>query len=589
MQYTGIFLSLTLAASCVPATQSQAGYGAENTYAAAAGFANTGIRLATLGDTEANTENPEASISDSGQTATPTPDTDADQSEQALSTIRISVGNGQATPQYQAGQKVEKLMLRVTNGGSTKAQNVVITPVINDAAEWPFDIDSMNYEVNLPDLLPGETNTEAVWQNLKVREDVETKSYKLVFHISYDDGKSEYECDKSVYVKTAGTKTDDPQEPPYPPYPPTYQIIVPGQTTDGQPSGDQQGSQPSDGSQQGGQTTEPNVQDIVNSGGVYNGDVSAVGGGGGDEKKGTPRVIVTGFSTEPGTVNAGTNFRLVVHVKNTSTTTAVSNMLFDFQAPSAGTEAAAEAPAFLPSSGSSSVYLDRIPAGETRDIAIDLNARADLTQKPYSINLSMIYEDGNASQYEGSSSLAIPVYQAARFEFSDIEISPASIEVGQEANLMCSLYNTGRVKLYNVKVKFAGDGLSAKEVFVGNLDSGATGSIDGMLTGESEIMPGTKCKMIVTYEDESGNASSTEKEFELVVTAAMEMDMGDMEMMGEMPVEEKGFPVIPVAVGAAIVLVVVVAVVLTRRRKKKRALAEEEDLADEVDRFTEDE
>lgn len=155
---------------------------------------------------------------------------------------------------------------------------------------------------------------------------------------------------------------------------------------------------------------------------------------------------------------------------------------------------------------------------------------------------------------------------------------------------MCSLYNTGRVKLYNVKAKFMGDGINGKDVFVGNLDSGATGTIDGMLAGESEISPGTKCKMIITYEDESGNQSSVEKEFEIEVTPAMDsdMDMG-MNVMGEMPMEEKGFPVIPVAIGAAIVLVVVISVVLLRRRKKKRALAEEEDLADEVDRFTEDE
>ena len=104
------------------------------------------------------------------------------------------------------------------------------------------------------------------------------------------------------------------------------------------------------------------------------------------------------------------------------------------------------------------------------------------------------------------------------------------------------------------------------------------------------MAPGTKCKMILTYEDESGNQSSMERDFEMEVTPSMEsdMDMG-MEMMGEIPMEEKGFPVIPVAVGGVIVLVVVVSVVLLRRRKKKRALAEEEDLADEVDRFTEDE
>lgn len=564
-QWTGIFLGLSLAVSCVPVIHSQAGYDAAHTWAAAAGVSGMGIMSATTG-----TADPDGNPTNVSGTADP-PDADSGNS---LSTIRISVGNGQATPQYQAGQKVDKLTVTVKNSGVSSAQNVVITPVINAAEEWPFEIDSMNYEQELKEIQAGKS-TEAIWSDLKVREDVETKSYKLVFRISYDDGKKEYECEKSVYVKTAGTKGNEPEEPGYPPYPPI--IINP-------PSVEQPGDQPSDG-----QPEEPDQGDM-GEGGVYNGDISAVGGGGGsDERKGVPRVIVTGFNTEPGTVNAGSNFRLIVHVKNTSTTTAVSNMLFDFQAPSAGTEAAAEAPAFLPSSGASSIYLDQIPAGETRDVAIDLNARADLVQKPYSINMSMLYEDSNASQYEGSSSLAIPIYQAARFEFSEIELSPASIEVGQEANLMCSLYNTGRVKLYNVKVKFMGDGISAKEVFVGNLDSGATGTIDGMLTGESEIMPGTKCKMVVTYEDESGNPSSREEEFEIQVTAPMEMDMGDMEMMGEMPEEAKGFPVIPVVIAAAVILVIVLAVVLTRRRKKKRAQAEEEDLVDEVDRFTEDE
>lgn len=564
-QWTGIFLGLSLAVSCVPVIHSQAGYDAAHTWAAAAGVSGMGIMSATTG-----TADPDGNPTNASGTADP-PDADSGNS---LSTIRISVGNGQATPQYQAGQKVDKLTVTVKNSGVSSAQNVVITPVINAAEEWPFEIDSMNYEQELKEIQAGKS-TEAIWSDLKVREDVETKSYKLVFRISYDDGKKEYECEKSVYVKTAGTKGNEPEDPGYPPYPPI--IINP-------PSVEQPGDQPSDG-----QPEEPDQGDM-GEGGVYNGDISAVGGGGGsDERKGVPRVIVTGFNTEPGTVNAGSNFRLIVHVKNTSTTTAVSNMLFDFQAPSAGTEAAAEAPAFLPSSGASSIYLDQIPAGETRDVAIDLNARADLVQKPYSINMSMLYEDSNASQYEGSSSLAIPIYQAARFEFSEIELSPASIEVGQEANLMCSLYNTGRVKLYNVKVKFMGDGISAKEVFVGNLDSGATGTIDGMLTGESEIMPGTKCKMVVTYEDESGNPSSREEEFEIQVTAPMEMDMGDMEMMGEMPEEAKGFPVIPVVIAAAVILVIVLAVVLTRRRKKKRAQAEEEDLVDEVDRFTEDE
>lgn len=147
-------------------------------------------------------------------------------------------------------------------------------------------------------------------------------------------------------------------------------------------------------------------------------------------------------------------------------------MLFDMQAPSSGSEGAAEAPAFLPASGSSSVYLDGIPAGGTSDISIELNARADLVKKPYSISMSMKYEDSSAAQYEAQSSLAIPVIQDARFEFSKIEIAPETVAVGEEANISCSLYNLGRVKMYNVKARFEGKMIESDEQFIGNLDSG---------------------------------------------------------------------------------------------------------------------
>ncbi len=482
--------------------------------------------------------------------------------------IRVSVGDGQSTPEYTAEQQVE-LVVKVTNQGVADAQNVRITPVIDNAADWPFVIESMNYEQNLGTIKAGEF-AEAKW-TLTVRADVETKSYKSQFAISYDDGVAPYDVQKNIYVNTTAKPAENPGE-------------DPNQAPDQNAEGDAQGTPGGEGTDPGsGEGSEGAV--IPDAGGVYNSE--PIFSGGGSTNKSVPRVIVTGFATDPGTVNAGGNFRLVVHVKNTSATTAVSNMLFDLQAPAAGTEGAAEAPAFLPASGSSSIYLDCIPAGETRDIAIDLNARADLIQKPYSIALTMKYEDGNAVQYEGASSLAIPVQQAARFEFSEIEIAPESIEVGEEANLTCSLYNTGRVKLYNVKASFVGDGIKAKDVFVGNLESGATGMIDGMLTAESEIPAGTKCKMVVTYEDVSGNVATTEKEFELEV---LPMAMDDMGVSAEPMPEEASVPVFPIAIGAVVVVAaIVLIVVLLRRKKKKQALAEEEDLADEVDRLTEDE
>ncbi|EGN36644.1 hypothetical protein HMPREF0988_02087 [Lachnospiraceae bacterium 1_4_56FAA] len=469
--------------------------------------------------------------------------------------IRLSVGDGQSTPQYAAEEQVE-LVVKVTNQGVADAQNVRITPMIDNAADWPFVIESMNYEQNLGTIKAGE-RVEAKWA-LTVRSDVETKSYKSLFAISYDDGKTPYDVQKTIYVNTTAKPAEQPgggdggsvQDPNTNP---NTDPQTPGET----PGGDA-GSDSGDLSGMGGAM-------IPGDGGVYNSD--PVVSGGGSTSKSVPRVIVTGFATDPGAVNAGSNFRLTVHVKNTSSATAVSNMLFDLQAPAAGTEGAAEAPAFLPASGSSSIYLDSIPAGETRDITIDMNARADLLQKPYSIALTMKYEDGNAVQYEGASSLAIPVQQAARFEFSDIEIAPGSVEVGEEANLTCSLYNTGRVKLYNVKASFVGDGIKGKDVFVGNLESGATGTIDGMLTAESEIPAGTKCKMVVTYEDVSGNVSTTEKEFELEV---LPMAADDMPADAATVEQKASIPVVPIVIGVLVVAGVVLTIVLLRRKRKNR-------------------
>ena len=466
--------------------------------------------------------------------------------------IEISIGEGQPTPEFKAGETDRLLEIKLRNRSQTaEAKNIIITPVIDDANTWPFSVDNINNEVRVGDLaIEGNENNEAIaqWSNLVVRSDIESKYYKLPFKITYDDSEGNvYQLDKYVHVKAnAADKPEEEKE-----------------------------------------QEEENTEPPMEAGGFSNGEVSMSGGGGGStEKSNVPRVIVTGFNTDPGAVNAGSDFKLIIHLKNTSARTAVSNMLFDLQAPSSGTEAASEAPAFLPSSGSSTIYLDSIPAGGTQDISIALNARADLVQKPYSISMSMKYEDSDATQYESSSSLAIPVKQAARFEFSDLEIAPEAVAVGEEANITCSLYNTGRIKLYNVKAKFQGDGIEGKDVFVGNVDSGATGSIDGIVTATKEMTADQKCKMVVSYEDESGKASTVEKEFSLQITP--EQAPMDMSQMAEAPMD-KGLPIVPIVIAVAVVAAVVIIIIVLKMRKKKMKSVEEEDLLDEVDRFTEDE
>ena len=493
------------------------------------------------------------------------------EAERTLARIQLSVGEGQETPVFQAGEKA-KLQVSVKNTGNTDAQHVRIAPVIKEESEWPFELDQMNYEQDLGTVEAG-GQTDAVWGGgdslLTVKNSVTGKAYKLNFHITYDDGEKVYETEKYVFVKT-GARTDPS-----------------GETSSG---GGSSAKPPSGETSSGGGSSakSPSGEEAggMTAGSVYNSEPVASGRSGAGSSS-VPRVIVTGFSTEPGDVRAGSNFKLVVHLKNTSSQTAVSNMLFDFQAPSSGTEAAAEAPAFLPASGSSSVYLDSIPAGSTKDIAIDLNARADLVQKPYSISLNMKYEDSGAAQYEAQSSLAIPVRQEARFEFSKIQIAPDTVSVGEEANITCSLYNLGRVKMYNVKARFEGKMIDSQEQFIGNLEAGATGTIDAIVTAKKKTKDGEECRLILTYEDDAGNVSTAEQKFKMTVTE--ENAGGDMKMVSADEPEEGHSPLGAVAAVLAVGAAAVVSAVLIKRRKNKIRQSEEEEMFDEVERLTEDE
>lgn len=496
--------------------------------------------------------------------------------EKTLARIQLSVGDGQETPVFRAGEKA-KLRISVKNTGNTAAQNVRIAPVIKSEADWPFELDQLNYDQDLGSVEAG-GKADAVWGGgdvpLAVKDSVTGKAYKLTFRITYDDGEKAYEAEKYVFVKTEAKPGSSEEKP-----------------SGGTPSGDvpESGKPSGESPVSGGQTAggggygsaaEPEA------GSVYNSEPTVAGGG--SASTSVPRVIVTGFSTEPGEVRAGSNFKLVVHLKNTSSRTGVSNMLFDFQAPSSGSEAAAEAPAFLPASGSSSIYLDSIPAGGTKDISIELNARADLVQKPYSISMSMKYEDSGAAQYEAQSSLAIPIRQEARFEFSKMQIAPDTVSVGEEANISCSLYNLGRVKMYNVKARFEGKMIDTQEQFIGNLDAGATGTIDAIVTAKKATKGSEECKLVLTYEDDAGNVSTAEQKFKMTVLE--ETAVEETGMMPEAVPEESGNPVgLAAAVLAVIAAAAAGTVIFIKHRKKKIREAEEEEMFDEVERFTEDE
>ena len=458
---------------------------------------------------------------------------------------------------------------------SKKITNIVIEPYIadDDIGKWPFQKDNQDDEQRIEELEAGKKYDEIVFKFTE-RDNIESGNHKIYFRCSYkyEDG-TEDTFDKGFWVKTIAKPEEKKEDKP-------IEVHI----TDKTPKDKEDDAEKEE--------KKPEKDPSEEEGGISNGEASYSGGGGGDDGgsgDGTvPRVIVTGFDTKPRNVKAGTDFTLTVHLKNTSKKTRVKNMLFDLNAPEEGSDEQTTAPAFLPSSGSSSIYLDGMKANGTADISIKLNAKSDLLQKPYSVELSMKYEDSSANAVEAASSLSIPVKQDARFEFSDFEINPESVAVDDEANVMCNLYNLGRIKLYNVRATFEGNCIEKEEVFVGNVESGATASIDAMLKGTQASQGPEPVTMTMSYENEEGEATTEEKELMLEVTEGMDEGMD----AGGMPMEEEpsgGLPIVPIVIVIGIIAMVAAAVIILKERKKRMRKSEEEDFLYELDGSSEDE
>ncbi len=438
----------------------------------------------------------------------------------------IMVGGNWVTPTAVYGRSVN-VVLPIVNMSTTHLTNVIVTPVIGqNTNEWPFEIETSGYTQTIPDL-PGRGNGQSDMDR--------RRELTWTFTVRDDVLNGYYKVPFNViYYTNEGYET----------------------------------------------TTVTTWVRAVGAPG--SGNVSDGGSG-----TSTPRVIITGFDTVPADIYAGDTFVLTLHLKNTSKRTAVSNMQIDLSTPSAGTDAASTYEAFLPTSGSNTLYVEQIGANGTADISIEMTAKADLTQKPYAITVNMAYEDADYKPFTASANVSIPIKQEAKFDIGTMEVLPMDINVGDQSNVMFSIFNTGKTTLYNVQVKFEGDSISGGDTFIGKIDPGATGNVDAMITGESATMDDGMVKAVVYYEDESGNVYTVEQEFTLWVYEAVYED----EMMYEdmMMVEEGGNGALGIVIGIVVFLVIggVVAVIIIKKRKqKKEQLDLEAELDDEIEEAT---
>lgn len=443
--------------------------------------------------------------------------------------IQISLQNSPALPIATYGQPYS-FGLVLTNFGETDANSVTIIPQVSaDGNQFPFEVELTSYERRLENSLQGtksqpseSARNQELNFNWKVRSDIGTGYYPVVFHITAKTPNgADYSVDQTVFFNISGN-----------------------------PSVDREAEE---------ETTKP-----VN--------------------KSEPRLIITGYEIDKGEIKAGDEFELTVYIMNTSDRTSVSNIKFTLSSKEDGNENC-----FVPMSGSSTMFVKRIGIGETIPLVVEMTAKPTLEAKSYPLTIEAEYEDYEVTPYTSRESISIPVTQELRISTGNVEVMPASIEVGSQSNIMFPINNLGKSKVYNVSVTFEGDSITGGESFEGNLESGGTANVDTMVTGIAATMDEGYITAVISYENEKGEIFTQEKEIQLWVSEPYfpEMDMGmegdiyweDMEVME--PEVQSGLPVgmIIAAVGGVLgVGLIVVIVIIVKHRKRKK---QEEEIDDD--------
>lgn len=303
----------------------------------------------------------------------------------------------------------------------------------------------------------------------------------------------------------------------------------------------------------------------------------------GEQDRTKARIIVDSFETIPAEIYAGQPFELRVRMKNASSDVAASNIMFTF-----ASEEVENTPIFTSESGSTSVVVNNMAPGATADLSMVFKAAPTAEQKSYRMTIQEQYDSPEFKNAKEEVKIALPVKQEPRLNTSTIDVMPDAIEVGSETNVMFGINNTGKVILYNVMARFEADSIQSADAYVGNIKPGETGNVDTMLTAIAPTTDDGKVKIIISYEDENGVVSETEKEMLLNVSEAFSddgmdgMDGMDNSMDADADAAQAGGAgrIAPMLVIAALVGAGV-GVVVWKRKKKK--IGEEKALEDELE------
>lgn len=286
--------------------------------------------------------------------------------------------------------------------------------------------------------------------------------------------------------------------------------------------------------------------------------------------KNKPKLIIDNYSLEPKMVEAGKEFNLNMSFYNTNSTYSVRNIKISLNNETGGSGTNGETvggSVFIPVGSSNTFYISKIAPGKTASKSMRMSVVPNAQAQNYVITATFEYEDKDGNEFTANEIIGIPVVQQAKVSFG--EIVSSTVSAGEPAMIDMDFFNTGKDTLSNFMISVQGEGFTvdgSANYYVGNF---VPGSSDHFSVSVVPNEPGNiKGKLLITYEDSTGQSHTEEKDFSLEATEVIEetevpMDVQDSRIMG-------GTNTLSIISILVIIIAIAIAIIVKKRRNRKK-------------------
>ena len=277
-------------------------------------------------------------------------------------------------------------------------------------------------------------------------------------------------------------------------------------------------------------------------------------------KASQPKVMVVDYKIVQKEIIAGQTFDLAVTIKNTGSRY-VDNLKISVTSDTGD---------IVPAEGAGNGFLEELPNGEESTFTFRLKAADGLAEKSYKLSVVNEYDDIWGNPYSATDVIYLPVKLEQRASITDLYVADDAV-LGESVEIVGSVNNMGAGMLYNVRARIESKSMEELDTFIGNIETGKSGSIDILTNAVSTTAStGDMSKVIVTYEDREGNETELEGIFKVTVESPVYDNVEKIKDDSQSC--NRG---LIYGIAAVVIVIAVGMVCAVRRHKSKKKILEE--------------